>query len=301
MGKFLLYTVIIIFSILLIGIIICLGIKISRQKMENYWSKYDLYTLDNEAMNKPQSDIIVAMTTSPDRLKHIDNTLKSWLKQTVVPKKIYIFIPYNYRNEILSKRYHVNQKYHSTNKIKIVWLSKDFGPATKFIGPYITFQKNQPYIFADDDVIYSDNLVENYQKFYNSNSNIVYCTRGWKCPKRYITHFAKVYNAHKISKPVQVDIVTGVGSIMLSNKLLGEDLLEKLSKLPKKAFFVDDIAISGILAKKGITKLVIPSLKKTHRDRLVAFQGSLILQNNINGKNNNIMLKYFKDSWLLSK
>jgi hypothetical protein len=102
-------------------------------------------------MNK--NKLIISLTTIPSRINLLEPVLDSILNQTVKPDLIYINIPVKYnRFENCSE---IPKFIKNKEKVKIHYLDKDYGPATKFIGSLLNSEisKDDVIIVTDDDVI----------------------------------------------------------------------------------------------------------------------------------------------------
>ena len=76
--------------------------------------------------------IYISISTIPQRLKNLNQSVESLLKQTRKPDKIFINIPYNYKrfNETIKD----NQIPKFNNSLVEVTRSEDCGPGTKLLG-----------------------------------------------------------------------------------------------------------------------------------------------------------------------
>ena len=98
--------------------------------------------------------IYVSVSTIPQRLKNLNNSIESLLKQTLKPDKIFVNIPFKYRrfSEIVED--HQIPKFD--NNIVEVTRCEDNGPGTKLLGSLSKLQKNSLVILADDDHFYEN-------------------------------------------------------------------------------------------------------------------------------------------------
>ena len=116
--------------------------------------------------------IYISISTIPQRLKNLNQSVESLLKQTRKPDKIFINIPYNYKrfNETIKD----NQIPKFDNSLVEVTRSEDCGPGTKLLGSLNKFEKNSLVILADDDHVYEDYMVEKFFYFYSKAPNNAY-------------------------------------------------------------------------------------------------------------------------------
>ena len=116
--------------------------------------------------------IYVSISTIPQRLKNLNDTVESLLKQTQKPNKIFINIPYKY--ERFSEIIEDNQIPRFSSDIVEVTRCEDCGPGTKLLGSLNKLERNSLLILADDDHIYKNYMIEKFFYFYNKDPNNAY-------------------------------------------------------------------------------------------------------------------------------
>jgi len=116
--------------------------------------------------------IYVSLSTIPQRIKNIDRSVDSLLKQTKKPDKIFINIPYKYNRfeEVIDDK----QIPKFSNDIVEITRCEDCGPGTKLLGSLKKLKKNSLLILADDDHIYEDYMIEKFYYFYSKAPNNAY-------------------------------------------------------------------------------------------------------------------------------
>tara|TARA_Y100000590_G_scaffold467581_1_gene646950 strand:+ start:3526 stop:4257 length:732 start_codon:yes stop_codon:yes gene_type:complete len=116
--------------------------------------------------------IYVSISTIPQRLKNLNESVESLLKQTRKPDKIFINIPYKYKrfSEIIDEK----EIPKFDNTIVEITRCDDCGPGTKLLGSLNKLQKNSLLILADDDHIYKDYMIEKFFYFYSKAPNNAY-------------------------------------------------------------------------------------------------------------------------------
>jgi len=116
--------------------------------------------------------IYISISAIPQRLKNLNQSVESLLKQTRKPDKIFINIPYKYKrfNETIKD----NQIPKFDNSLVEVTRCEDCGPGTKLLGSLNKFEKNSLVILADDDHVYEDYMVEKFFYFYSKAPNNAY-------------------------------------------------------------------------------------------------------------------------------
>jgi len=116
--------------------------------------------------------IYISISTIPQRIKNLKDSVESLLNQTQKPDKIFINIPFKYKrfNEIIDD-YQIPK---FNNNIIEITRCEDCGPGTKLLGSLDKFEKNSLVILADDDHIYEDYMIEKFFYFYSKAPNNAY-------------------------------------------------------------------------------------------------------------------------------
>ena len=116
--------------------------------------------------------IYVGLTTIPQRVKNLNNTVESLLKQSHKPDKIFINMPFQYRR--FSETINENQIPKFDDRIVEITRCEDYGPGTKLMGSLKKLKKNSLIILADDDHIYEDYMIEKFYHYYSISPNNAY-------------------------------------------------------------------------------------------------------------------------------
>jgi len=116
--------------------------------------------------------IYISISTIPQRLKHLNESVNSLLKQTRKPDKIFVNIPYKYKR--FSETIEDNQIPKFDSSIVEVTRCEDCGPGTKLLGSLNKFKKNSLVILADDDHTYENYMIEKFFYFYSKAPNNAY-------------------------------------------------------------------------------------------------------------------------------
>ena len=116
--------------------------------------------------------IYISISTIPQRINNLNESVKSLLKQSTKPDKIFINIPHKYQrfNEIIEE----NKIPKFDSDIVEVTRCQDCGPGTKLLGSLNKMKKNSLLILADDDHIYEDYMIEKFYYFYSKAPNNAY-------------------------------------------------------------------------------------------------------------------------------
>ena len=116
--------------------------------------------------------IYVSISTIPQRIKNLNESVNSLLNQTKKPDKIFVNIPYKYKR--FSETIEDNQIPKFDSDIVEVTRCEDCGPGTKLLGSLNKLKKNSLVILADDDHVYEDYMIEKFLYFYSKAPNNAY-------------------------------------------------------------------------------------------------------------------------------
>ena len=171
--------------------------------------------------------IYVSISTIPQRIKNLNESVKSLLNQTKKPDKIFINIPFKYQRFTEIIKDDQIPKFDS-NLIEIT-RCEDCGPATKLLGSLNKLEKNSLVILADDDHVYKNYMIEKFFYFYSKASNNAYS-----------------FYVHPLGK---FGIGQGAdGFAINTNHLTGiKNFYDKVVKNYKELFLYDDLWISYFL------------------------------------------------------
>ncbi|WP_420577809.1 hypothetical protein [Ekhidna sp.] len=256
---------------------------------------------------KDQSTAVVSMSVLPSRFKGLLPTINSLTDQSVLPEKIMINLPRFFKRD--KTEYEIPNYIIEHPLIEINWIENDLGPATKLL-PTIDFYEHNPdrlIIVVDDDQIYSHQMVENYVKHEKQLPDAAMTLSGWTVPEtldhaykeqRYggIVRFYRRDNS--VEEPVRVDCLQGAASFAVKPKFFDRTIFD-FDNAPKEAFFVDDIWVSGNLAKIKTPVYVIPAPFRFGRFVSIRQSSQFGLSNSVNADNtnNNALYKYFVNQW----
>ena len=146
-------------------------------------------------INLKKKKVYVALSTIPSRatedilLKNINHLIVS---QTQPIEKIFITIPNQYLRFKEKISENMLAKLKSNPKIEIIHIEQDYGPASKYLGPFLhrfDIIKNNLLVIIDDDRIYNKNVIKNFVTAHNSYPSVKFITGLWT------TYFDKNYKA----------------------------------------------------------------------------------------------------------
>jgi len=235
------------------------------------------------------------MRSVPSRLPQIDTVEKRLLLQTVRPKEIQIQLPrYSLRE---GRKYEIPPFLVNRQGVSVKWADKDWGPATKFIPAVLRESDNQNILIVDDDNVYPHTFVEDFDKQSKLLPEVALGTRGWNVTADALG--TPVVYGDQLRDPRNVHILTGVGGILVKPRFCNKTQLVDYEQAPKEAFFVDDQWLSGNLARSGVTRKIIPVIGRyrAQTSKFLFDNYGLSDNENKNGMNKQVLLKWFKDFW----
>ena len=252
------------------------------------------------ASSKKSGDrrVIVSLSTVPERIGNLGPTVRSLLRQTSPPDEIVLAIPeFSIREQ---RPYAVPKHVSRWPRMRVLHCQKDWGPATKFI-PIVREELaagrgNTLIMVVDDDRIYPRDALETYLHYNKQLPDAALCFRGAAMPRDLDWRHAKMIRASELRQPQPAAVITGCGSYLIQPRFFDESLCD-YSQAPKGAFYMDDIWISGCLARRNVKRYVVPAsamMRSVFRQRR-----TLSLHDVPDGRqyNNNETIAFFGDAW----
>ena len=219
--------------------------------------------------------LILSFSSIPSRFGELSDTVESILRQKVKPDRIEVYIPHSYRRF---------PDWDGTlpslpEEFNIVRIENDYGPASKVL-PAIEryYDDNVDLVYCDDDRVYPANwlsaLVKERQRRPHdaiANWGFMVTKRSFlRSPIRLRSVFDLPYRYNKIRDTIHhwrtgepkrkqervwrylrdggfIDIMEGFAGCMIKPKMYDPDVFN----IPEKIWAVDDIWLSGMLAKNG--------------------------------------------------
>src|SRR6266513_2623295 len=242
--------------------------------------------------------VIASLSTVPDRINNLRPTIRSLLKQTRPPDEIVLAIP---EFSVRERRPYVVPKYISRlPRVRVLGCHKDWGPATKFI-PLVREELAAGHgdtliMVVDDDRVYPRDALETYLHYNKQLPEAALCFRGAAMPRNLDWRHARMIRASELREPKPAAVITGCGSYFIQPRFFDESLWD-YSRAPDGAFYMDDIWISGCLAKRNVKRYVVPAsamMRSVFRQRR-----TLSLHDVPEGRqfNNNETIAIFGDAW----
>jgi glycosyl transferase family 2 len=242
--------------------------------------------------------VIASLSTVPSRINNSTATIRSLLKQTRPPDEIILVVP---EFSIREERPYVMPEYLlRLPRLRILRSTKDWGPATKFISVIreeLEAGRGDSFIMVvDDDRVYPRDALATYLHYNGRLPEAALCFRGAAMPRTLDWRDATMIKGNELREPQSVAVITGCGSYLIQPRFFDESLWD-YSKAPQAAFYMDDIWISGWLARRNVRRYAVPTstmMRSVWRQRR-----TLTLHDVPNGRqqNNNETIAFFRDSW----
>lgn len=263
---------------------------------------------DQARAHRSRCDIVVCLTTIPSRIERIHLTLKSLLAQSMSPDHIRLHLPRQSRREGVS--YDVPGWLREIPSLRIV-PCEDEGPATKLL-PALTLPSRQRILVVDDDRVFKPHLIAAFDEWSQKLPDAALGSRGWKVPADLTDRPTTLINdilkhppvplmATRIVKPAAVDILQGVGGVLVNPRFFDSSAVHDFSAAPEAARTVDDVWFA---AHCNVPKLVVPIRRSnfpSYWDERRHKRSSLGLINRGGGdperRPNTLMIRHFKDRW----
>lgn len=250
--------------------------------------------------------IYVGMTTVKNSAKYARVAISSILDQTLPPTAVLLSV--STETKAAMPDIHM---WPNSSRIKVLASEEDQGPAMKYMQAIglLRSEENALIVIVDDDKIYPPTMLQDLLRGYEKEGpgSAVGC-RGWTAtpdctyPRDGWELGVSVYG-HKSNASVNVDVLTGSDSYIFKPSVFRDDSLwQTCNDTLKMAMRMDDVWISGNLARLGIKRKVVPCRAECTDIQLDSVShGRIEHHNNLHGMRrhviNTILLQHFCDSW----
>ena len=252
------------------------------------------------ASSKKSGDrrVIVSLSTVPERIGNLGPTVRSLLRQTSPPDEIALAIPEFSTRE--QRPYAVPKDVSRWPRMRVLECRRDWGPATKFI-PVVREELaagrgNTLIMVVDDDRVYPRDALETYLYYNEQLPAAALCFRGAAIPQGLDWRHARMIRARELRQPQPVAVITGCGSYLIQPRFFDESLWD-YSQAPQGAFYMDDIWISGCLARRNVKRYAVPA--SAMMQSVFQQRRTLSLHDVPDGRqyHNNETIAFFGDAW----
>lgn len=235
-------------------------------------------------------NIIVSLTTKPDRVHKTWMVIESILRQAVKPEAIFLYLACEeFKNESTLPKRLIKLKKRG---LQIVFVEDNLKPHNKYFYAMSSFPKAN-VLTIDDDKIYPSHLIGTLKMHMQTHKDQICAvlarqiTFDKAMPKKYIC-----WDLTKVSlNPSHELLSLGVGGVLYPKAALHSDAFDK-SILKSKALLADDIWIK-IMALRNNTR--VASVTSEFKKPFLSITGlgkDQLMQKNIHGGEND---KVFND------
>ncbi len=188
--------------------------------------------------NVEKKRIVVSLTTSPERINHINNIIKRMEEQTVKPDVIYLNIPYYFKRNCEKYDENILKEIENNHPLVIINRVDDVGPITKIIGPLN--KETDPatlFIIIDDDEEYEKILIEKLVEQFIKEPNVALCN-----------------DVDKYVRIPHIDTPGVYAGFIFSRGMINNDIYDLIEKtnLYKHCYNSDDYIIGKYFNSKNI-------------------------------------------------
>lgn len=195
-------------------------------------------------LSNRKENVIVSLTSFPDRINTVSICIQSLLRQTSTPRKIILW---------LSKEQFPNQeddlpldllKLCSKKRFEICWTSDDLKPHKKYFYAMQQYP-DIPIITVDDDVEYDSTLIEKLMRSYRNFPNCVSAMRAnlmmfkENGQLREYDHWIYEYRV-LIDTPSYQLLPTGIGGVLYPPNVVSKEAFNK-EAIKKTSLYCDDL------------------------------------------------------------
>lgn len=203
-----------------------------------------------------EDNILISLTTFPDRISKIWLVIECMLRQDVMPSKIYLWLSKDQfplmRKQIPNRLL----KYEKKGFLSIVFVDDDLRSHKKY---FYVLQKfpNDKIIVVDDDIYYPSTVIKDLLNLHKRNPNSICCLRAHQVIHDKNENLTSYNNWYKIYKGYGpgFDLFHTSGGGSLYMKDFFDDELFNIGNFKRMSFYADDVWLN-IMAQIKKTKTV---------------------------------------------
>ncbi len=230
---------------------------------------------------------VVSMTTIPERVDKIVPALRSVLDQSCPADRVVLAWPWAMNARGCPKLPRLPPGVD-------VLPCEDQGPSTKFLAVHAV-EPRAAIVVVDDDVIYPVDFLGTLMEAHRREPMTAFGWRGWRLqPAVNPRDFDHVF-ATAIREPVQVDVLLGTWGYLIPPGAL-DRTVHDFQGWPAELRFVDDVWISGHLARLGISRCVLAARGLPIKTAASSI-GALTNGPNRSGHNDDVGIQAFSAWW----
>lgn len=233
-------------------------------------------------------DVIVSLTSYPERLCNIHKVILSLLRQTTTPRKIILWLGTDTAENQIPRKLRKLEK-NSGGLFQIRTNVENIKPHKKY---FFVMQENPEAIIVtvDDDLFYDKNLLSDLLESYEKNPHCVHARRVNLMKKTDDGKIDKYANweweCKKITDPSFALLPTGCGGVLYPPKILPQDTFQ-MEAIKENCLNTDDIWLKFMELKAGV-KVVFTNNRIVHPLTIRKSQKTALMHNNAQNSTENI-------------
>ena len=244
------------------------------------------------------SNVIVSLTTYPDRIKTVWVTIATLLNQTYKPHKVILWLsrqqfPNTYDN--LPN----NLKRLTKRGLEIRFVDDDLKPHKKYYYALKEYNKNEAgedylVITADDDIFYPDKHIERLVAASNQYPQAVICSWSHKISfeKKDGVDYYSGYNTWEDNCTTEPDMNTipvGCNGALYKAAFFDNELYNK-DQISKYALYTDDLWLKAMEVRNGIKAYNLSSVPLIYYNNIFTMKSGLWHTNtqSVDNRNDNV-------------
>jgi hypothetical protein len=235
--------------------------------------------------------IVVSLSTIPSRTAHLRPVLHSLLDQTEPADRIVLALPQFSARE--GRAYPPVAALDLPAGIEVL-ACDDLGPATKLL-PALAAEPAAAIVVVDDDVVYPRDFIATLLAAHRQQPAAAVGYRGVRLKAG--TPFVDLEHrfGSAVAAPTPVDVLFGTWGYLIPPGAL-DGAVHDLVAHPEHLRWVDDIWISGHLARRGVGRLVVPA-RSIPIETANARRAALTDGPNRSGENDRRAIEMFAADW----
>jgi len=235
--------------------------------------------------------LVVTLSTTPRRARRLLPALRSLIDQSVAADRIILALPRVSRRD--ATPYPEPAELGLPEGVDVLRCS-DEGPATKLL-PALREEAAACLVVVDDDVVYPRDFLATLLAAHEAAPGAVVGYRGVALePDVAFAQLPHVF-ATALRTPRPVDVMFGTWGYLVPPGALDGSVAD-FSSAPDGVRNVDDVWISGHLARRGAARLVVPA-SMYPIETLATLAGSLTGDVNVTGDNDRAAVALFAGDW----
>ena len=187
--------------------------------------------------------VVISLTSIPSRFISLPIVIDRLTHQTC--HEIWLNIPKSYNRFPEWDKSFPLDFFNFGSKLKINCECEDLGPGTKVIAPAQHLDPEDIIVYLDDDTNYDPKLVMNLLKWFKTDEKSAWGLSGFT----FDNYFQKRYPRQH---GLPMDVLEGYGAVIVKAGWI-QKLTEEFKELREEARAADDVILSNLLTKQGVT------------------------------------------------